>query len=174
MSPEYQLKIDDRTHKVKIERLDEGGVLIVNVGDQSYTLKASPNPDGSWTVNSTNTDYSVRVSSRKGKKYTVELNETPLEVEWERVRVSETASPTSLQASGGKKVKGGIYPPMPGKITEVRVSVGDSVCAGDTLCILEAMKMFNELKSPIDGVVKEVNIAVGSSVTPNDLLIRVE
>ncbi len=175
MSPEYTLKIDSRSHQVKIERLDEGGVLIVNVGDQSFTLKASQNPDGSWTVNSTDTDYSVRVNSRKGKRYIIEINEEPLEVEWERIRTSDTTTHTGpTQAASGKRVKGGVYPPMPGKITEVKVNVGDSVSAGDTVCILEAMKMFNELKAPNDGVVKEINIEVGSSVTPNDLLVLIE
>ena len=63
---------------------------------------------------------------------------------------------------------------MPGKITEVRVKVGDSVKSGDTVCILEAMKMFNELKAETSGSVKEVNVEVGSMVTTADLLILVE
>ena len=63
---------------------------------------------------------------------------------------------------------------MPGKITELRVKVGDSVKEGDTVCILEAMKMFNELKSGASGSVKEVNVEVGSMVTPNDLLVLIE
>ena len=67
-----------------------------------------------------------------------------------------------------------MYPPMPGKIAEVRVRIGDSVSAGDTVCVLEAMKMFNELKAPRDGTVREVNIEPGSSVTPNDLLVLIE
>ena len=63
---------------------------------------------------------------------------------------------------------------MPGKITEVQVKVGDTVSAGSTVCILEAMKMFNELKSPSDGIVKEVNVEVGSNVTTSDLLVLIE
>jgi pyruvate carboxylase subunit B len=71
-------------------------------------------------------------------------------------------------------VKGGIYPPMPGKITELKVKVGDSVKQGETVCILEAMKMFNELKSGSSGTVKQVNVEVGSMVTPNDLLVLIK
>jgi biotin carboxyl carrier protein len=63
---------------------------------------------------------------------------------------------------------------MPGKITEIRVNVGDSVKSGDTVCILEAMKMFNELKVESDGTVKEVNVDVGTMVTTDDLLVLIE
>jgi len=63
---------------------------------------------------------------------------------------------------------------MPGKITEIRVEVGDTVKNGDTLCILEAMKMFNELKADSSGSVKEVNVEVGTMVTTADLLILIE
>ena len=71
-------------------------------------------------------------------------------------------------------MSGGVYPPMPGKITEVRVKAGDTVKKGDTVCILEAMKMFNELKSASSGTVKEVNVEVGTMVTPNDLLVLIK
>ena len=39
MSPEYDVKIGDRDHRVNIERLDEGGLLVVKVGSQSFTIK---------------------------------------------------------------------------------------------------------------------------------------
>ena len=68
---------------------------------------------------------------------------------------------------------GGIYPPMPGKITEVRVKVGDAVKSGQTVCILEAMKMFNELKADASGTVREVNVKVGTMVTPTELLVLI-
>jgi biotin carboxyl carrier protein len=79
-----------------------------------------------------------------------------------------------VPVSSGKKVAGGVYPPMPGKITEVMVKVGDALKRGDTVCILEAMKMFNELRASSTGTVKEVNVEPGSNVTPNDLLVLVE
>ena len=63
---------------------------------------------------------------------------------------------------------------MPGKITEVLVKVGDTVKSGDTICILEAMKMFNELKAASSGSVKEINVDVGTMVTTADLLILIE
>jgi acetyl-CoA carboxylase biotin carboxyl carrier protein len=54
------------------------------------------------------------------------------------------------------------------------VKIGDVVKSGDTVCILEAMKMFNELKTDIAGIVKEVNVEVGTMVAPSGLLILIK
>jgi biotin carboxyl carrier protein len=60
--------------------------------------------------------------------------------------------------------------PMPGTILDVRVGVGDAVKKGDTLMVLEAMKMENEIQVPADGKVAGVYAAKGSSVNAGDLL----
>lgn len=60
--------------------------------------------------------------------------------------------------------------PMPGNILDVRVKPGDSVKAGDTLLILEAMKMENEISAPQDGTIASVNVAKGDTVNSGDLL----
>ena len=54
------------------------------------------------------------------------------------------------------------------------VKIGDEVRSGETVCILEAMKMFNELKAPSSGKVREVNIKKGSVVALGDLLVLIE
>jgi biotin carboxyl carrier protein len=53
---------------------------------------------------------------------------------------------------------------MPGTITEVKVSQGDSVERGDTLLILEAMKMQNEIKAPFAGTVSVIEVTKGTAV----------
>ncbi|TFG33731.1 biotin/lipoyl-binding protein [Candidatus Thorarchaeota archaeon] len=120
------------------------------------------------------TDYQIKIMKRTGANATLEINGKERVFEWERLKKTETAVKTSKSASSGPRVAGGVYPPMPGKITEVRVKVGDTVKSGSTLCILEAMKMFNELKTNISGTVKEVNVEVGSMVSTSDLLVLVE
>jgi biotin carboxyl carrier protein len=60
---------------------------------------------------------------------------------------------------------------MPGNIIKVNVKAGDSVKKGDVLCILEAMKMENEVCAPADGVVASVNVAQGASVQTDDVLV---
>ncbi len=53
---------------------------------------------------------------------------------------------------------------MPGKILRVSVKPGDQVKKGQSIIVMEAMKMENEIKSPQDGVIKEVKVHVGQAV----------
>ena len=57
-----------------------------------------------------------------------------------------------------------ICTPMAGKVVAVHVGVGQAVCAGDSLIVVEAMKMENELRAPRDGVVRAVTVEVGQAV----------
>ncbi len=61
--------------------------------------------------------------------------------------------------------------PMPGNILDVKVANGASVKAGDVLCILEAMKMENEIVAPQDGTVASVNCSKGDVVNVGDVLV---
>ncbi|HOY16153.1 MAG TPA: acetyl-CoA carboxylase biotin carboxyl carrier protein subunit [Haliscomenobacter sp.] len=64
--------------------------------------------------------------------------------------------------------------PMPGLVLEVMVEPGQKIEKGDTLLILEAMKMENVLKSPGDGVVKKVKVEKGAAVNKNQILLEME
>lgn len=63
--------------------------------------------------------------------------------------------------------------PMPGNILDVKVANGASVKAGDVLCILEAMKMENEIMAPKDGTITSVNVQNGSTVESGALLVTI-
>lgn len=173
LSQEYTVRLQDKDFKIDIKRLDEGGLLVVSINGQSYTLKPTVNDDGSITVNDTSANHTVKILQRSGPKVRVELDGISHDLEWERVRKAESPRAGGTSVLAAKRVSGGVYAPMPGKITDVRVKVGDTVKSGQTLCILEAMKMFNELKSPQDGKVVQVNVQNGSAVTPNDVLVLV-
>ncbi len=69
-------------------------------------------------------------------------------------------------ASGACKVTS----PMPGTILDVKVSVGQSVKKGDVICVLEAMKMENDIPAPQDGVIASINVQKGASVNAGDVL----
>lgn len=60
--------------------------------------------------------------------------------------------------------------PMPGMIVRYEKKLGDAVTEGETVVILEAMKMENALPAPADGIIKEINFSVGDSVSKNDVL----
>lgn len=64
-----------------------------------------------------------------------------------------------------------IMAPMPGTIVDVLVSPGDKVNKGQTLMILEAMKMENEILAPRDCTVGQINVTKGASVNAGDLLV---
>lgn len=66
-----------------------------------------------------------------------------------------------------------ILSPMPGNILDIKVAVGDKVSAGQTVLILEAMKMENEIMASIDGTVKSVDVAVGDKVETDALLVTI-
>jgi len=69
---------------------------------------------------------------------------------------------------------GNLLAPIPGMIIEYKKKVGDKVKAGDTIVVLEAMKMFNNLDAPCDGVVKNINHKAGDSVSKGAILCYIE
>lgn len=68
----------------------------------------------------------------------------------------------------------GITAPMPGMIVSYEKAIGDKVKSGDTVVILEAMKMNNNLTAPCDGVIKLIKFKSGDTVAKNDVLCVIE
>ena len=116
------------------------------------------------------------------RKFNVKVNGTVYEVEIEEAGSSAESVQTNLVKSepapapvkssaptAGTKVTS----PMPGTILKVNFTEGSEVKKGDILCILEAMKMENEILSPIDGKVASANVKKGESVTSGTLLFTI-
>lgn len=72
------------------------------------------------------------------------------------------------------KVVKDVKAPMPGLVISIEVEKGQAVKAGDTILILEAMKMENVLKSPIDGIIKSIKAEKATTVDKNAVLIEFE
>ncbi|MBB6681472.1 biotin/lipoyl-binding protein [Aequorivita sp. 609] len=107
-----------------------------------------------------NRNYSVKVN---GNIYRVNVG-TPLDALIKEMGLS----------LGNDSFEDEIHAPMPGIILEVNVAEGDKVKKGDSLCVLEAMKMENTLTASRDGIVKTVNVAKGDTVDKGKLLIELE
>lgn len=107
-----------------------------------------------------NRNYSVKVN---GNIYRVNVG-TPLDALIKEMGLS----------LGNDSFEDEIHAPMPGIILEVNVAEGDEVKKGDSLCVLEAMKMENTLTASRDGIIKTVNIAKGDTVDKGKLLIELE
>ena len=108
-----------------------------------------------------------------GKIYVVEIEETgeaaPV-VNAPAAAAAPTAAPAAAPVQGGKV---NVESPMPGTILDVKVAAGATVKAGDILCILEAMKMENEIVAPQDGKVTSI-VAKGATVNTGDILASME
>jgi 3-methylcrotonyl-CoA carboxylase alpha subunit len=87
--------------------------------------------------------------------------------------VAFTARP-AVEAGGTGGGGGAILAPMPGRVTAVEVTAGQSVAKGQRLLTLEAMKMEHALTAPFDGVVAELNAAENGQVIEGTVLVRVE
>ena len=106
------------------------------------------------------------------KVYKVKIGEKVYEVEVESVKeingtistpastTAAPAAPVSAPAGNGTKVEA----PMQGLVVSIEVTPGARVKAGDTLLILEAMKMENPIVSPVDGVVESITVNKGDTI----------
>ncbi|HHX62104.1 MAG TPA: biotin/lipoyl-binding protein [Epulopiscium sp.] len=78
------------------------------------------------------------------------------------------SAPAAVSAGASK-----ISSPMPGKIVSINVELGQSVKKGDVICILEAMKMENEIFAAEDGTIASVNVSAGDAVETGDVVVTI-
>lgn len=134
------------------------------------------------------TKFTVGVGDVTDNEVYVEVNGTPYHVELDKApekKASVVEKPKNAEEAPrtvtGEKVvakpvvaskAAAVKSPLPGTIMSFKVNVGDTVNAGDTVCVLEAMKMENDIHTVKGGVVKEILCKVGDSVLEgNDLMI---
>ena len=106
-----------------------------------------------------------------GETFSVEIND-PNAI----VSVGGAARPRRKKEAKAKEVvaNGSLTAPIPGMIVEFKKNVGDKVEVGETLVVLEAMKMMNNLDATVKGTVKEIKFESGDSVSKGDVLMVVE
>ena len=113
-----------------------------------------------------------------GEVYKVEMEPEPVEEKKVVVRKPVAAESSENSENSGNSASintnNAIKAPLPGVITEVCVSVGDEVKAGDTVVVLEAMKMSNNIETEKAGKVTAVCVNPGQSVMEDDALVVIE
>ena len=112
----------------------------------------------------------------KGKHYKVEMEKQPKPVAKPvtvRPMPNAPAAPTQVvKPTAPSTGKSGVKSPLPGVILDIKVNVGDTVKKGQTIIILEAMKMENNINADKDGKITAINVNKGDSVLEgNDLVI---
>ncbi len=138
-----------------------------------------------YTINGN--QYEVAIGDIEENIATVTVNGEEYKVEWEPEAEpepknvvlgkpkTETADSDTPAASGAAvNTNNAVKAPLPGVITSINVSVGDEVKAGDTLLVLEAMKMANNIEAEKDGKVTAICVKPGQSVMEDDALVVIE
>ena len=158
MSEQFTLTVEGTAYEVEIE----GETVMVNGRPFTVTL------DGNRAkVNSAS--YEVEL---QGDQATVNGIAYAFQVQEKMKRPGEEAPPRVVRTAAEEA--GAVTAIMPGKIIRVLVQEGDEVQEGDVLCVLEAMKMENELRAGKSGVVKEVTVEPGSDVEMGEVLVVVD
>lgn len=126
--------------------------------------------------------YDVRIKSLEDNIAKVEVNGSSYEVELhQEVKLSKTpklvraqpiATPPKSMAPAGKMNV--VKAPLPGIVFKILVKEGDTVKIGDTLFILEAMKMENNILSEKSGIIRSLKIKEGDSVFQGDTMMEIE
>ncbi len=137
-----------------------------------------------YTINGTK--YEVAVGDIEENIVTVTVNGEDFKVEMEKPAEPEKKKPVlgkpaaaaetnnEPTAKAAINANNAVKAPLPGVITDVKVAVGDEVQAGDTLVVLEAMKMANNIQAEKAGKVTAVCVKIGESVMEDDALVVIE
>ena len=156
MKREFLLTLDGIDYKIAVD----GNTILVNgqpftVGFQGDTVLVNDVP------------YEIKL---EGDKVVVAGITYKLKVEG----LDEEKAPSKATRDVVTAGAGVVTAIMPGKIIRVLVNEGDRVAEGDVICILEAMKMENELKAPKDGTLKALYVRPGQDVERGAVLAEIQ
>ncbi|GHV67264.1 acetyl-CoA carboxylase biotin carboxyl carrier protein subunit [Bacteroidia bacterium] len=142
---QYKFKINGQTYGIQIDTFDGNHATL--------TVNGSP--------------YEVEILGEELRTKTPVLSRKPVVNKPGEGDIKKTVS-----AGGGALSR--VASPLPGTIKKINVSVGDSVKAGDTVLIMEAMKMDNNINTDKSGTIKSIKVKEGDSVLQGDVLFEVE
>ena len=113
-----------------------------------------------------------------GEEYKVEMEPEPVEekkiVVRKPVAAESSDNSENSEATANINTNNAIKAPLPGVITEICVNVGDEVNAGDTVLVLEAMKMANNIEAEKAGKITAICVKPGQTVMEDDALVVIE
>jgi biotin carboxyl carrier protein len=183
--PEYNIVIENRPYKVELAKKEGEGQFEARVNDKPLELKLEESKTGAHS------SLTLRVAGKmylaeldridRHAPFTLKINDALFQVQLkEPVKTRAalmSAAPTVARVEkhrGTAAPEGSVVAPMAGKIVSVRVKKGDTVKAGDVVCILEAMKMENEITTAKAGTVQKVNVTEGTAVNEGSILVIIK
>jgi biotin carboxyl carrier protein len=139
---------------------------------KTVDIKLREDPNGFSYIVWKNKKYMLDVIEKNQNRYTIMINgvwhsftvETPISLKRRRF----------LEQQGDSSSTMSVEAPMPGKIIDILVEEGAEVKEGESIIILEAMKMQNEIASSVSGVVKSVAVKKNDTVMKDDVLIEIQ
>lgn len=163
---EFEYLLDGTPRKITLERLESGWTI--REGDAAAQVEIRPISEHELLLLSGDAAHRALIA-RDGDRLFVRLD-------GREILLTEPGE--HGRAAGGEAGASGdgrrIIAPMPGKVIKVCVAAGDAVRKNQTLVIVEAMKMENEIKAASDGVVVKVHVAAGELVNAERTLIELE
>jgi len=181
----YEVFVDGKPRRVEVSRIREA-LFTVKVDGETFTVQVpegKPVYDRVFQIIVNDKAYTVLLEKiNKTKPFTVKVEETSFKVELKAPTSMHPVTPATKLAfqrltigtpKPSQTVSGTVTAPMTGKIISIRVKKGDHVNVGQVLCILEAMKMENEITAPVAGTVREILVSEDASVNEGDPLFVV-
>lgn len=183
LTEEQTVLVKGRHCLVRLAKTDRPTFFIMEVDDKRYNVELTSEFDKnnlSFTVKVDGKQYKIKLEQNTQEQTMVQVDGRSFAIKQEKVK--EKAPKVELvQTSPIKEAivklpleKGAIIASMPGRVVAIKVKEGDKVKAGDVLCILEAMKMENEVMTQKDGIVKEILVSEGGGVNKGDPMFVVE
>jgi biotin carboxyl carrier protein len=163
--------------KVKVNNKKEHSIVFDNasagtIDGKAFAWDVIEVKEGSFHVIKDNKSYNVEVikvdAAEKSFLVSVNGNKYQMNVKDRFDELLKSLGMDNLNANKINEIKA----PMPGLVLDIRVAEGDAVKKGDTILVLEAMKMENSIKSPTDGIVKKISVKKGVAVEKNQVLIN--
>lgn len=157
-------------HQEEIKIIKRNGpILQVSIGNREYTLDIEKVEAGVYSVLHNGISHNMEIiKSEKKDSYAVNTQYQSFDIE-----IAPPGSPKE-----DKKRRGGqnerLTAPIPGKVISVKALAGESVSEGQTIVILSAMKMENELKAPISGIISKLNVKEDDVVKENSVLVEIK
>ena len=159
-----QIEIEE-AQEFELESKDN--LLLINGKEQQYSINKIEKNHFLLEVDHKN--YNLYVVSRDENYLELSINGYSLNVNV-KDHIAQILEQLGMDMDLTEEINE-LIAPMPGAIIDVAVKEGDEVKTGDTLLILEAMKMENIIKSPTDGTIQKLHVEKGNNVEKNQVLI---
>jgi biotin carboxyl carrier protein len=181
---EHRVLVNNKRHKVKLLKVGKNTPYLVEVDDKAYEVDVSNDlTHGNSTLIKVNSkSYKVEINKfNRDASSHIKVNGRLFKVQYEKMervfsQTTEMVLPTPIREPMKRLVpeKNVVTAFMPGRVVLLKVKPSDSVKVGDTLCVLESMKMENEITAPKAGVVQEVKVSEGLMVNKGETLMVIQ